>query len=73
MPVFVIDAYTKRIFSRHRLMEQDSSYEEFQDFFHSNLTKDSCLFNEYHALLVRLAKENCRTKPHCCGCPLEEI
>lgn len=72
-PVFVIDAYTKRIFSRHRLMEYDKSYEEFQKIFHSSLKKDVKFFNEYHALLVRLGKTYCRKKPICKGCPIEGI
>jgi endonuclease-3 related protein len=72
-PVFVIDAYTKRILSRHILMEYDKSYEEFQKIFHSSLKKDVKLFNEYHALFVRLGKTYCRKKPICKGCPIEGI
>lgn len=72
-PVFVIDAYTKRVLSRHDMIDHDSSYDMFQEYFHSNLKKDIKLFNEYHALFVRLAKENCRTKPLCKSCPLEGI
>jgi endonuclease-3 related protein len=72
-PVFVIDAYTKRILSRHILMEYDKSYEEFQKIFHSSLKRDVKLFNEYHALFVRLGKTYCRKKPICKGCPLEGI
>ena len=70
-PVFVIDAYTKRVLSRHNILDHDASYEEFQSLFQSKLKEDISLFSEYHALLVRLAKENCRTKPVCTGCPLE--
>jgi len=70
-PVFVIDAYTKRVLSRHHIMEHEATYDEFQGLFHAGLRKDAGLFNEYHALLVRLAKEYCRTKPLCTGCPLE--
>jgi endonuclease-3 related protein len=70
-PVFVIDAYTKRVLSRHNILEHEASYDAFQTLFHVKLKKDICLFNEYHALIVRLAKENCRTKPLCAGCPLE--
>jgi len=72
-PVFVIDAYTKRILSRHILMEYDKSYEEFQKIFHSSLKRDVKFFNEYHALLVRLGKTYCRKKPICKGCPIEGI
>lgn len=70
-PVFVIDAYTKRVLSRHNVLRHDASYDAFQGLFHSTLKEDIRLFNEYHALFVRLAKENCRTKPVCSGCPLE--
>ncbi len=72
-PVFVIDAYTKRVLSRHNILQHDSSYEDFQGLFHLNLGRDVQLFNEYHALIVRVAKEFCRTKPLCAGCPLEGI
>ena len=70
-PVFVIDAYTKRFLSRHNIMDHGSSYDAFQNFFHMQLKKDVPLFNEYHALIVKLAKEHCRTKPLCRGCPIE--
>lgn len=70
-PVFVIDAYTKRILSRHTILRHDESYEAYQQLFHTKLSNDVLLFNEYHALIVRLAKDFCRTKPICRGCPLE--
>ena len=70
-PVFVIDAYTKRVLSRHNILDHDSSYDKFQQLFHRNLGKDVQLFNEYHALIVRVAKEHCKTKPICAGCPIE--
>jgi len=70
-PVFVIDAYTKRALSRHSIVKHDDSYKSIQDLFHSELKRDSVLFNEYHALFVRLGKIYCRKKPMCKGCPLE--
>lgn len=70
-PVFVIDAYTKRVLSRHNILDHNASYDIFQGLFDSKLRENISLFNEYHALFVRLAKENCRTKPLCTGCPLE--
>jgi len=70
-PVFVIDAYTKRVLSRHNILDDNASYDVFQGLFHSKLRENISLFNEYHALFVRLAKEYCRTKPLCAGCPLE--
>jgi endonuclease-3 related protein len=72
-PVFVIDAYTKRVLSRHGLMEYDKSYEEFQEIFYSSLKKDAKFFNEYHALFVKLGKTYCRKKPICKGCPIEGV
>jgi len=70
-PVFVVDAYTKRIFSRHRLIREDVDYHELQDLCARNLTKDVKLFNEFHALLVKLGKDFCRkNKPRCDICPL---
>lgn len=73
-PVFVIDAYTRRILMRHNFIDEKDSYREIQTFFERNLKKDVRLFNEYHALLVRLAKEKCKSsKPLCDNCPIGEI
>ena len=72
-PVFVIDAYTKRALSRHSVINHDESYERIQDLFHETLKRDTELFNEYHALFVRLGKTYCRKKPLCDGCPLERM
>jgi len=68
---FVIDAYTKRVLSRHNIIHDAGTYDVFQKLFHENLDEDVGLYNEYHALIVRLAKEHCRTRPLCAGCPLE--
>lgn len=71
-PIFVIDAYTKRIFLRHRLIKSDATYNEIQDLFMKNLKAYVKLFNEYHALLVRVGKEFClKNKPKCNTCPLK--
>lgn len=70
-PVFVVDAYTKRIMSRHGQCEKNASYDEVARLFTSSLPLNSQLFNEYHALIVRLCKEHCQTSPSCNGCPLE--
>jgi len=70
-PVFVVDAYTKRIFSRHGLIKDDADYAYVQDIFMRNLKDNAKMFNEYHALLVRLAKDYCRKQGPKCGiCPL---
>ncbi|MBU1905580.1 MAG: endonuclease III domain-containing protein [Candidatus Omnitrophica bacterium] len=68
---FVVDAYTKRILSRHGLIKQDATYDQVQNLFMRNLKNNVKLFNEYHALLVRLGKEYClKSKPKCKLCPL---
>ena len=72
-PVFVIDAYTKRIFSRHKLVSENAEYHDLQDIFYGNLPQDVKMFNEYHALIVMLGKEFCRPKPRCEGCPLQDL
>ena len=72
-PVFVVDAYTKRIFSRIRLIHEEHTYHQVQEFFMERLETDRQLFNEYHALIVRHAKDYCRTKPLCDGCPLIDL
>ena len=70
-PVFVIDAYTKRVLSRHRIVPERASYHEMQELFHNNISPDVRLYNEYHALFVMVGKDYCRPKPKCSGCPLE--
>lgn len=71
--IFVVDAYTARIASRHGLIEAGADYEMLRQLFQDNLPQDSRLFNEYHALLVRCGKEYCRPRARCRGCPLEEL
>jgi endonuclease III related protein len=69
-PVFVVDAYTRRILSRYGLIAGGEPYEDLRLMFESSLPRNSKVYNEYHALLVRLAKENCRSRPACDSCPL---
>ena len=72
LPVFVVDAYTKRIFSRQKLLSEESDYHTVQKIFTENLKKDVQLYNEYHALIVRLGKDFCKkTKPKCEICPIK--
>lgn len=71
LPIFVVDAYTKRIFSRQKLLSEEADYHTVQKIFTENLKKDVQLFNEYHALIVRLGKDFCKkTKPKCEICPI---
>jgi len=72
-PVFIVDAYTARITVRHGLIEPSADYEVLSQLFQSNLPQETRLFNEYHALLVRVGKEFCRPRPKCTGCPLEGL
>ena len=70
-PIFVVDAYTKRILSRHGILSEKTSYEEVQRLFMEHLPQDKRLFNEYHALLVHLGKTLCKKIPRCDLCPLK--
>lgn len=73
-PIFVVDAYTKRILARHSLIPWDSSYEEIQKLFTESLPERVGLYNEYHALIVKLGKSLClRSRPHCRHCPLRRV
>ncbi|MHB8846462.1 MAG: hypothetical protein ACYC7L_17135, partial [Nitrospirota bacterium] len=73
-PVFVVDAYTKRVLSRHGLLSGHEEYHEVQRFFETNLPGEAQLFNEYHALLVMVGKRHCKKNaPRCEGCPLKPL
>ncbi len=70
-PVFVVDAYTRRVLARHGTVGPSATYGEIQGLFHRSLPRRAALYNEYHALIVRLGKERCRPRtPLCRGCPL---
>jgi len=69
-PIFVIDAYTKRIFSRHGFMKEEDTYDAFQKFFMDHLSKNVRLYNEFHALIVHTGHLFCKPKPLCGECPL---
>jgi endonuclease-3 related protein len=71
-PIFVVDAYTVRILGRHGIIDKESSYHGVQETLMGALPVDLQLFGEFHALLVRLAKEHCKRREAICrGCPLE--
>jgi endonuclease-3 related protein len=72
-PVFVVDAYTARICSRHHLISAGDKYDQIKNLFESNLPANVQLFNEYHALLVCLGKDFCKPKPRCPDCPLNHL
>lgn len=69
-PIFVCDAYTKRIFVRHGLVGKDADYDRLQAIFMKSLARNAKVFNEYHALIVNVGKNFCRTTPRCDKCPL---
>jgi endonuclease III related protein len=72
-PIFVVDAYTKRIFSRFGLIEEMATYREIQHFFMENLPQDIVLFNDFHAQIVHLGNKICKTHPECTQCPIRKI
>ena len=68
--MFVIDAYTRRLFVRLGLFNGNEGYDTLRLAIESALGPDTALFNEYHALIVRHAKEICRVRPRCSDCVL---
>lgn len=74
-PIFVVDAYTHRILSRHNIIDpDDSDYHQIQELFMGELPEDTQLYNEYHALIVMTGKDFCKkSKPRCQECPLEAL
>ena len=73
-PTFVVDTYTHRVLARHGWIGYDSDYHDIKDYFESTLPADAPLYNEYHALLVRVGKDYCkRTAPKCEACPLRDM
>lgn len=69
-PVFVVDAYTRRILERHGILKGRHSYGEIQRHFLQALPSDAGLYNQYHALIVEVGKRFCRKEPLCGQCPL---
>jgi len=74
LPTFVVDTYTHRVLARHGWIGYEADYHEIKDHFEASLPADAVLYNEYHALLVRLGKDYCRkTAPKCEACPLVDL
>ena len=70
--MFVVDAYTRRILQRHKIVPKTGSYENIRGLMEKSLPSDVPLFNEFHALLVQVGKRFCRPKaPNCSACPLK--
>jgi endonuclease III related protein len=73
-PIFVVDMYTHRVFSRHNLLMEETDYHDMQQIFMGNLPHDVALFNEFHALIVRVASTYCKkNNPLCEQCPLQGL
>ncbi len=70
---FVIDAYTKRIFSRHGLAKGHETYEKWREIFMRALPENRDLYNDFHAQIVRMGKDHCRKIPRCERCPLRRF
>lgn len=71
LPTFVIDRYTWRILTRHELVPEDVTYDDLKELFEGSLERNRELYSEFHALIVRVGIEHCRSKAKCSGCPLE--
>lgn len=67
---FVIDAYTRRLFSRLGIVDENLTYGDLQGHFHDNLPKDAAMYQQYHGLIVVHAKRHCMKRPVCKDCPL---
>jgi len=72
-PIFVVDAYTKRVLGRHGMLPMESDYDTVQELFHRHLPLDISLFNDYHAQLVAVGHNHCKKTPICTNCPLEAV
>lgn len=72
-PTFVIDTYTARVLKRHGWIEPEADYHTLQEHCESELELNTELFNEFHALIVRVGKQHCGPQAKCGGCPLEGL
>lgn len=72
-PTFVVDNYTARVWKRHGWIEYEADYYTLKEHFEGGLEHEVQLFNEYHALIVRVGKEFCGKTPKCEECPLAEL
>lgn len=70
VPIFVVDNYTRRILSLHKVVSSELGYQDIQQIFMKELPSNAQLFNEYHALIVSIGKEFCKKRPLCEKCPL---
>lgn len=73
LPLFVVDAYTRRIFTRLGILRGDEDYDAVQRLFMDRLPRDPALYNDYHAQIVLHGKDVCRTVPRCGACVLRDV
>ena len=73
LPLFVVDAYTRRVFTRLGMLQGDEDYDTIQALFMRRLPADAGLYNDYHAQIVLLGKDFCRPRPRCGDCPLDDL
>lgn len=71
--LFVVDAYTRRVFARLGFLGGGETYDEVQALFMDRLPARAPLYGDFHAQIVRLAKDHCRKNPRCGGCPLDDV
>jgi endonuclease III related protein len=72
-PVFVVDAYTRRILTRHGIIDGKLTYGDIQRLFMNHVPRDAGRYNQYHAMIVETGKRYCRTEPRCGDCPLRRV
>lgn len=72
-PIFVVDAYTYRVFTRHYLIGEEAQYDDLQELAMSHVMASTAHYNEFHALLVNVGKDFCAPKPKCEHCPLKGL
>lgn len=70
-PSFVVDKYTYRLLNRHGLVPEHTTYQEMQELMVNNIEVNTGIYNEFHALIVKVGKNHCRNRALCEGCPLE--
>ena len=70
---FVVDSYTKRMFSRLGVISEKAKYDEIKEIFEKSLPKDLEIYKEYHALIVEHCKRFCRKNPLCDNCPIKKV
>jgi endonuclease-3 related protein len=73
VPSFVVDAYTYRLLTRHDLIGEEATYDDMKELFEKRLPRDRKLYNEFHALIVAVGKDFCRSKARCDECPLKRF